>query len=166
MTSWLRRMRAKDDSITLFGSPWSPPQWMKDPATNAVNVQKYADAWARYIVHYVQAFAAEGVRVDALTPQNEPLHSSDPAWTTNINAGDEAVLINMLGPMLQEAAAGLKRGFIHQSVTAPGIWAYDHNTDRPDFPETVLSQAGQHVAAVAWHCYSTVGAWQVRKTGA
>jgi glucosylceramidase len=150
MTSWLRRMRDYDASITLFGSPWSPPQWMKLSSNNTIDTQRYADAWARYMLHYLQAFAEQGVRVDALTPQNEPLHSSDPAWTTSVSAADEATLINALAPMLQ--SAGLNQ---------TGIWAYDHNTDRPDYPDTVLAQAGQHVQAVAWHCYSTTGAWQV-----
>ncbi len=30
------------------------------------------DAYARYLVKFVQAYAAEGVRVDYLTVQNEP----------------------------------------------------------------------------------------------
>jgi O-glycosyl hydrolase len=38
------------------------------------------------------------------------------------------------------------------------LWAYDHNTDHPEFPAVVL-EGSPFVQAVAWHCYS--GGWEV-----
>ena len=96
MVTWLRRMRERDGDIMLLGSPWSPPQWMKNTSTNKINVVAYGDAWARYIVAYIDAFSRLGVKIYALTPQNEPLHSDDPAWTTEVSAADGNFLLLLL----------------------------------------------------------------------
>jgi O-glycosyl hydrolase len=37
---------------------------------------------------------------------------------------------------------------------ATQLWAYDHNTDVPQYPASVLSSAADCIAAVAWHCYA------------
>ncbi len=42
---------------------------------------EYVDSWVAYMVEYLQQYEAAGVHVDALTLQNEPLHSADGAWT-------------------------------------------------------------------------------------
>lgn len=84
MVHYLQRMNQVNPSVKLFGSPWSPPQWMKNQHNN-IQVQ-YTDAWTLYMVSYLKAFRDNGVHVHALTPQNEPLHSSDPAWTTEMSA--------------------------------------------------------------------------------
>ncbi len=143
MTSWLKKMQNLDATVTLFGSPWSPPGWMKSADSNKIQAQ-YADAWVQYMMDYLTAFAARGVRVAAITPQNEPLHSSDSAWTTLMEAQQQVELVNMLGTALQQSKPAL----------GVQVWAYDHNTDRPDYPALVLEQAGAFVDTVAWHCYS------------
>ena len=66
----------------------------------------------------------------------------------------QALLANKLGQALREA--GLKTE----------IWAYDHNTDVPEFPELVLKNASMFVDTVAWHCYdqSAEKNWSVLST--
>ena len=50
------------------------------------------------------------------------------------------MLANKLAPAIK--AAGL----------ATRIWAYDHNTDQPEYPQYVLDNT--NVTEVAWHCYA------------
>ena len=140
MLGWLQRMLAVSPDIKLFGSPWSPPGWMKTE-DNTLRPE-YVDAWVSYMLGYVRAYAAGGVAVHALTPQNEPLHSADPAWTTYLNASTQGMLVGRLGAALRNASLPTQ------------VWAYDHNTDRADVPQHILEVAGEYVGAVAWHCYS------------
>eukprot|EP00041_Stephanoeca_diplocostata_P017564 m.356301 g.356301 ORF g.356301 m.356301 type:complete len:55 (+) comp20749_c0_seq10:1044-1208(+) len=37
-----------------------------------------------YFIKYLEAFRTAGVHVNAVTLQNEPLHSADPAWTMSV----------------------------------------------------------------------------------
>jgi glucosylceramidase len=84
MLSWLRRMRAASSRrVLLLGSPWSPPAWMKQD--NTLQWQ-YVDAWVQYMLTYLRTYRKAGVAVDAITPQNEPLHSADGAWTMRLDA--------------------------------------------------------------------------------
>lgn len=68
--------------LRLFGSPWSPPGWMKRNG-NMINSDavclkddvpagSYVDTWARYIVRWLAAYEAAGLPMWGLTPQNEP----------------------------------------------------------------------------------------------
>ncbi len=62
--------------FTLFASPWSPPTWMKFPQVynfgHLVWEDRNLKAYADYFVKYVQAYAAEGLPITAVHPQNEP----------------------------------------------------------------------------------------------
>lgn len=139
MVDWILRMYQQNPVVKLLGSPWSAPQWMKGK-TNEI-LPQYEDAWVNYMVKYLQAYHAKGIDVTAMTIQNEPLHSSDPEWTTAVPAATAVTLTNKLGPALKAAKLSTE------------IWAYDHNTDQPAYPSQVLQQAGDFVDTVAWHCY-------------
>jgi O-glycosyl hydrolase len=77
----------------------------------------YVDAYAQYFVKYIQAYAALGADVSAITIQNEPLNSQSGYPTMYVYADESAALIqDNVGPAL--AAAGLNTK----------VWAYDHNT--------------------------------------
>jgi O-glycosyl hydrolase len=89
------------------------------------------------------AYAAAGIPVSLVTPQNEP--DNDPGNYPGMKwpAGDEATFINSyLGPAIQNAGPSTK------------ILGYDHNWDDPGYPTTVLANAGNYTAGTAWHCYS------------
>lgn len=62
--------------MTLFASPWCPPTWLKSPPVyncgGLVWTETYRKAYALYLVRFLQAYAARGVKVDALHVQNEP----------------------------------------------------------------------------------------------
>lgn len=91
--------------------------------------------------------ADEGIVVWGITPQNEPLYGgNNPSMV--MNATEEALFISKyLGPAL--AAAG-------GTVSQTKILIYDHNCDRPDYPITVLDDAGarSYVDGSAFHLYA------------
>jgi len=62
--------------IRLWASPWTPPAWMKsNNSTDDGSMKddpKVLDAFALYLEKFVQAYAAEGLTIAAVHPQNEP----------------------------------------------------------------------------------------------
>ncbi|XP_033750563.1 lysosomal acid glucosylceramidase-like [Pecten maximus] len=66
-------------NITLFGSPWSAPAWMKtnDKMTGRGSLigqpgGQYYKAWAMYFVKFLQEYKKHGVDIWGVTGQNEP----------------------------------------------------------------------------------------------
>jgi glucosylceramidase len=102
-------------------------------------------AFAGYLVKTVQGYQAAGVPVFAMSVQNEPLYTPTDYSGMQMQAAEQANFIaNALGPAM--AAAGLKTK----------VMVYDHNWDRPDYPEAVLkdAKAGSLAAGTAWHHYA------------
>ena len=142
----LKEILAINPAIKLLGSPWSPPAWMKNnEATKGGSLRpEYYGVYAQYFVKYLQGMQAHGLTLDAITPQNEPLHpGNNPSLLLPAEA--EAEFIGRhLGPALR--AAGLKTKII----------CYDHNADHPDYPLTVLGNAAAYpyVDGTAFHLYA------------
>ena len=131
--------------IKLMGSPWSPPVWMKDNGDTRGGslLPKYYDAYARYFVKYIQGMAAQGIRIDAVTVQNEPLHpGNNPSLYMPAEAQAEFVK-RYLGPAFRDAGIDTK------------IIVYDHNADRPDYPISILDdpEAAPFIDGSAFHLY-------------
>jgi len=115
----LRQARKENPDLFLFSSPWSPPGWMKAGGSmlGGSMRQRYFSAYAAYMLKFVQAYAAEGVPVQALTVQNEVDTDQDarmPAclWAQEYEIG---FVKNHLGPLLRENGLSTK------------IWILDHN---------------------------------------
>src|SRR5690606_7655029 len=72
----LKTIRAVNPEIKIMASPWTAPTWMKDNRSYIGGKLKpeYYEVYANYLVKYIQAMQSEGIPIDALTPQNEPLH--------------------------------------------------------------------------------------------
>jgi glucosylceramidase len=141
----LKQIIDLDPTIKVLGSPWSPPVWMKDnhDTRGGSLLPRYYRAYANYLVKYVLAMQEQGLRIDALTVQNEPLHpGNNPSML--MPAAEEAAFIKYLGPAIQEARLDTK------------IIIYDHNADRPDYPLTILkdAEARQYVDGSAFHLYA------------
>ena len=69
----LRQARKVNPDLFLFSSPWSPPGWMKAGGSmlGGSMRQHYYAPYAQYFVKFLQAYAAEGLPVQAVTVQNE-----------------------------------------------------------------------------------------------
>jgi O-glycosyl hydrolase len=152
--------------ILFFSSPWSPPGWMKLPEPKLrkgkVEVEggkgicsgrlnlAYYDAYAEYLVRYLQAYKAEGIDIHAITIQNEPHHNWYLMPTCWWDAENERDFIkHHLGPKLEKN--GLKTE----------VWCWDHNwgTFGPaKYPQVVLCDpdAAKHVSGIGFHHYSMV----------
>ena len=141
----LKEILAINPSIKILGSPWSAPLWMKTNNSSVGGSLKpeYYNAYAKYFVKYIQGMAAEGITIDAITIQNEPLYGgNNPSML--MSAEEQALFIKQnLGPAF--AAAGITTKII----------VYDHNADRTDYPITVLNDpdARQYVDGSAFHLY-------------
>jgi glucosylceramidase len=68
-------MQYCSDELVLFASPWSQPAFMKDNESSVKGgslKEEYKEVWARYYAKYIKAMAAEGIKISAITVQNEP----------------------------------------------------------------------------------------------
>lgn len=141
----LKEILLINPNIKIMATPWSAPVWMKDNgSTIGGSLQpQYYDVYAKYFVKYIQEMKNNGISVDAITPQNEPLHGgNNPSMV--MTATEQANFIkNSLGPAFR--AAGLTTKIV----------TYDHNCDRPDYPIAVLSDSGanQYIDGSAFHLY-------------
>jgi glucosylceramidase len=142
----LKQILAINPGIKILGSPWSPPAWMKDNDSTKGGslLPQYQDAYARYFVKYVQQMKSEGITIDAITPQNEPLHPGNNPSMLMLATQQADFIKNNLGPAFQAAGITTK------------IIVYDHNCDRPDYPLTVLNDksARDFVNGSAFHLYA------------
>jgi glucosylceramidase len=105
--------------------------------------KEFYGTYAKYLVKYLEAMKAEGIVVDAITIQNEPLHP-DNNPSMYMPAADQAEFIKRyLGPSFKGAKLATK------------IILYDHNCDRPDYPISILndSEAKVYVDGSAFHLY-------------
>lgn len=132
-------------NIKIMASPWSAPVWMKvsnNVRGGALKKECYA-AYARYFTNYVQAMAKEGINIDIVTVQNEPLNSRNtPSMPWYWQEMNEFVR-DHLGPAFKAADVKTK------------IVIFDHNCDRPDYPLAILSDpaTSQYVDGSAFHHY-------------
>jgi glucosylceramidase len=141
----LKKILAINPTIKILGSPWSAPVWMKTNGNFVGGKLKpeYYPVYAQYFVKYIKAMQAEGIPIDAITPQNEPLHDGNNP-SMKMEASEQADFIkNHLGPAFRAANITTK------------IIVYDHNADRPDYPLTILNDANakQYVDGSAFHLY-------------
>lgn len=141
----LKKIIALNPGIKILGSPWTAPVWMKTSNSFKGGSLKpeYYNVYARYFVKYVQAMQQEGILIDAVTIQNEPLHGGNVPSMVMQPAEQAAFIANHLGPAFR--SAGIKTKII----------IYDHNADRPDYPIIVLNDDGArpYVDGSAFHLY-------------
>jgi glucosylceramidase len=132
-------------SLQILASPWTAPIWMKDNQSfKGGHLRKsYYSTYANYLVSYVKKMKAEGITINALTPQNEPLHGGNvPSMV--MQAPEQAEFIrDHLGPAFEKA--GLKTKII----------VYDHNCNKPEYPISILNDAvaRKYIAGSAFHLY-------------
>ena len=141
----LKSILAINPNIKIMATPWSPPVWMKDNNSfigGSLQPQYYG-VYAQYFVKYIQKMKAEGITIDAICPQNEPLHPGNNPSLLMTAVQQAEFIKNSLGPAFQTASINTK------------IIIYDHNCDRPDYPIAVLSDTGANpfIDGSAFHLY-------------
>lgn len=143
----LRQILTINPGIKILASPWSAPAWMK--ANNSMNggslkgSEVYND-FAEYFVKYIKAFQHEGITIDAITLQNEPMHETNGYPTMKMLWSEQNIIIrDYLGPK-----------FVANSLTTK-IIIWDHNFDMSYYPVNILNDpiTRQYVAGTGWHGY-------------
>jgi len=86
---FVKAAQAVKSDIKFWASPWTPPPWMKTPATfdgtdlppsngtATFNAKMKSDAatlaaYALYFARYVEEYAKQGIAIADVSPQNEP----------------------------------------------------------------------------------------------
>lgn len=155
----LKEILAINPNLKILGSPWTSPRWMKvnnlsdlQPfnswTSGQLNPAYYQD-YGTYFVKWLQAMAANGINVSAITPQNEPLNRANSAsmymgWEEQL-----AFVKTALGPKLKAAGLNTK------------IYLFDHNynydniASQNDYPAKIYedAEAAAYVAGAAFHNY-------------
>ena len=146
LVDMLKKILTTNPNIKIIATPWSPPVWMKDNGSSKGGSLKpeYYAVYAQYFVKYIQEMKKNGITIDAVTPQNEPLH---PGNNTSMYMSAEQqrdFIKNNLGPAFQTANLSTK------------IVVYDHNCDKPEYPLTILAdtEASKFVDGSAFHLYA------------
>ncbi len=141
----MKEILALQPNIHLLASPWSAPVWMKtnDAAQGGVLKPEYFHAYAAYLVKYLQGMQAQGIHIDALTIQNEPLNEKNTPSMLMLSPEQAEFIKTDLGPALR--AAGLKTKIV----------LYDHNLDHPLYPLSILRDpaAAKYVDGSGFHLY-------------
>ena len=142
----LKEILAINPKILILATPWSAPLWMKDESSfKGGKLQtQYYDVYAKYFVKYIQQMKAEGITIDAITPQNEPLNPNNTPSMVMTALEQANFIKNNLGPAFKAAGITTK------------IITYDHNCDVPDYPKSILADAAAYpfIDGSAFHLYA------------
>jgi len=114
-------MQAAGGKLQLFGSPWSPPAWMKtnnDMLHGGKLKPEYFESWAMYYTMFIKAYEQEGIPVWGISIQNEPMAKQ--IWESCLYTAEEErdFLKNHLGPVMWREGLKDKK-----------IILWDHNRD-------------------------------------
>jgi glucosylceramidase len=141
-------LKANPD-LLFYGSPWSPPAWMKDNNDmlhGGKLLPEYRASWADYFSKWITAYEAQGVTVWGITVQNEP--EAVQSWESCIYTPEETrdFVADYLGPVLDKTHPGVK------------ILGFDHNKDHiQEWADVLLganSSSAEYVDGIAFHWYS------------
>jgi len=143
----LREARKANPELFLFSTPWSPPGWMKfnNSMLGGSMRNHYFPVYAQYYLKFLQAYASEGVPVQALTSQNEVDTDQDGRMPACLWGQEYEIQFvrDHLGPLLEKNGVNTK------------IWVLDHNYSLWGRALCTLEdeRLRQYCNAVAWHGY-------------
>lgn len=142
----VKRALAINPQLKIMATPWSPPGWMKTTGSliqGTLRPEAYGP-FAEYFKRYIEAYAAEGVPIYAITVQNEPHYEPADYPGMRLEPPARARFVGgYLGPLFAQSGIGTL------------VLDWDHNWDEYQSPLQVLadSVAPRYIAGVAWHCY-------------
>ncbi len=141
----LKKALAIRPALKIMASPWSPPIWMKSNGLSMGGhlLKKYYASYANYFVMYIQAMKKQGIKIAAVTMQNEPEHGGNNPSLLMDALEQKEFLKNYLGPQFKKANIKTE------------IVLFDHNADHPNYPISIMndSLAKSYAAASAFHLY-------------
>lgn len=144
----IKEILAIRPDLYIFASPWSPPGWMKTGGSvyGGYMRDRYIDCYADYFVKYLKAYAAEGINIRAITPQNE-------ADTDQVGKSTACIW----HPELEAEFVKLLRKKFDENGLKTEIWMYDHNFSaaemRVDWSLENIDGLKEAADGVAFHYY-------------
>ncbi|ANF52734.1 glucosylceramidase [Chryseobacterium glaciei] len=145
LIAMLKEILAINPKIKIIAAPWSAPVWMKDNGKSKGGSLKpeFYDVYAKYFVKYIQGMQKEGITIDAITPQNEPLHPGNNPSLYMPSDQQKDFIKKSLGPIFKSNTIKTK------------IVVYDHNCNKPEYVTNILgdSEAAQYIDGSAFHLY-------------
>ena len=158
----LIKFNQQDKPISIVASAWTAPDWMKDiedwyikgnddtgfQGTGGKLKPQYVEAYADYLIKYLDAYQFEGIHIWGLTPVNEP-HGNNGQWESmHFTPETQQVFIrDYLGPNLLEANHGNIKLLI-----------YDQNRDGMEHWTDVIlgdDETAKYVYGTAIHWYES-----------
>ena len=145
--------------LWIVSAPWSPSKFMKDTKDRCHGgklLKQYYGLWADTLLTAIKELEKEGVKISAITTQNEPLATQ--TWESCLYTSEEEAdfLMNYLIPKAKEYRLDNLKFMI-----------YDHNRDK------MLERADQmfatglkqdNIFGIAYHWYDRDCYEEVKKT--
>jgi glucosylceramidase len=147
----LRQMLAVAPNTETFAVPWSPPAWMKtngrldDLNHQGTLLASSYGPLANYFVRVLQSYAAHGVPINAVAPENEPRAASAFPAMYFPEPNEAQWLSQNLAPALAAAHFSPK---VYGSDTS---WQLENYAD-----SLAASPARAILSGIAWHCYGGI----------
>ncbi len=132
---FVQAAQAVKPNIRFWASPWTPPTWMKQGPFSPGNAPSPFDggsmksddatmtAFAQYLIKFVQAYAQQGIPIEAISAQNEPSYTGNYPTCGWSPATYTTFIGQYLGPA--KASAGLTTkimlGSFNGGSADPGI---------------------------------------------
>jgi glucosylceramidase len=143
-----KQAKTLNPSLKVMATPWSAPAWMKD--NNSFNQgwlqSQYYGLYGTYFAKYIQGYAAQGVHVDYVSPQNEPTCCAgypSMQWNTS---GLQYFIKNGLYPALHSAGLDTKVLVHDWNWDGYDTWA------APLLADTAIRN-DPNFGGIAWHGY-------------
>jgi glucosylceramidase len=143
----LRAAHEINPEMFLFSTPWSPPGWMKANGSmmGGSMRKKYLANYADYFVRFLRGYSTEGVKINAVTIQNEVDTDQDGRMPAALWGQEYEIefIAKHLGPMLERAGIDTK------------IWILDHNYNLMGRAIDELNDpiVNKYTDGIAWHGY-------------
>ncbi len=143
----LKNILSITPEVSIMATPWSAPAWMKtNKSLKGGELRpEFYSTYANYFVRYLKAYKDEGITINAITPQNEPLHHVADYPCMSMSSAQQLDFVkNHLGPAFQSAKINT------------GIMLYDHNWDNTAYAISILDdpEARKYVLGTAFHAYA------------
>ena len=145
----IKEILAINPDLYLFASPWSPPGWMKTEGMMCGGYMRdqFVDCYADYIIKFIKAYEAHGIKISAITPQNEPNTQQKGQMPACVwHPETEAKFIKILKKKLDDNGMDVK------------IWMFDHSfygTTRVLWQLDNIEGLAECCDSVAFHYYAS-----------
>lgn len=145
--------------LKVIATPWTAPRWMKLDASlknphnswtgGRLNPKYYKD-YSAYFVKWIEYMGSQGIKIYAVTPQNESLHGGNSMSMLMPWEDCRDFVKKGLGPAFE--GAGIKT----KILIFDHNYNYDNNEGQYEYPLKVYAdpEASKYISGSAWHNYN------------